>query len=245
MGLGLLIFLLLCLLAAGAWGIAAVSQAKTRHRQEMMNLVRGRNTGQNVNKAGLTNVPESLLSPPVPPRQVQVQMPVQTLSNADLHRAQLVYEQKMMDDTGRSRQHNQPARKELVVPLHIQRAIPKPADSSFYSRWAKQTYEKAAAKAAQDQLRVKSSRSRQPGPCTLNISYVDADGAWSHRNVAPYKSGATNIRFDAWCDTRKGRRTFYFERIQCGTDLRTGCQLSQASVFQIIHPGRSVPPRLE
>lgn len=87
-------------------------------------------------------------------------------------------------------------------------------------------------------------RSRPSGPCTLQINYVDADGVWTTRNVAPYKSGNTNERFDAWCETRQSRRTFFFERIQSAVDLTTGLSLTRAGVFQRIHPGRRVPDNL-
>jgi hypothetical protein len=87
-------------------------------------------------------------------------------------------------------------------------------------------------------------RSRPPGPCTLQISYVDADGVWTARKIAPYKSGNTNQKFDAWCNTRQARRTFYFERIQGAIDLTTGRDLSRAEVFRRIHPGRRVPADL-
>lgn len=87
-------------------------------------------------------------------------------------------------------------------------------------------------------------RSRPSGPCTLQINYVDADGVWTTRNVAPYKSGNTNERFDAWCETRQSRRTFFFERIQSAVDLTTGLSLTRAGVFQRIHPGRRVPDDL-
>lgn len=88
-------------------------------------------------------------------------------------------------------------------------------------------------------------RSRPSGPCTLQINYVDADGVWTTRNVAPYKSGNTNERFDAWCETRQDRRTFFFSRVQSGVELSTGKRLDRAGVFRHVHPGRRVPADLQ
>lgn len=88
-------------------------------------------------------------------------------------------------------------------------------------------------------------RSRPSGPCTLQINYVDADGVWTTRNVAPYKSGNTNERFDAWCETRQDRRTFFFSRVQSGVELATGRRLDRAGVFRHVHPGRRVPADLQ
>lgn len=88
-------------------------------------------------------------------------------------------------------------------------------------------------------------RSRPSGPCTLQINYVDADGVWTTRNVAPYKSGNTNERFDAWCETRQDRRTFFFSRVQSGVELATGRRLDRAGVFRHVHPSRRVPADLQ
>lgn len=84
-------------------------------------------------------------------------------------------------------------------------------------------------------------QARKPGDCTLQISYVDADGVYTTRNVVPYKSGNTNEKFDAWCETRRDRRTFFFSRVQGGVDLTTGMRLDRAGVFRRIHPQRRVP----
>lgn len=88
-------------------------------------------------------------------------------------------------------------------------------------------------------------RSRPSGPCTLQINYVDADGVWTTRNVAPYKSGNTNERFDAWCEARQDRRTFFFSRVQSGVELATGRRLDRAGVFRHVHPSRRVPADLQ
>ena len=87
-------------------------------------------------------------------------------------------------------------------------------------------------------------RSRPPGPCSLKITYVDADGVYTTRNVAPYKSGNTNEKFDAWCETRQDRRTFYFSRVQSGELVRSRQPLDRAGVFLYVHPGRRVPVEL-
>ena len=88
-------------------------------------------------------------------------------------------------------------------------------------------------------------RSRPSGPCTLQINYVDADGVWTTRNIAPYKSGNTNEKFDAWCETRQDRRTFFFSRVNSGVHLATGARLDRAGVFRHVHPGRRVPADLQ
>lgn len=90
-----------------------------------------------------------------------------------------------------------------------------------------------------------STKVRQPGPCTLQINYVDADGVWTTRNVAPYKSGNTNERFHAWCEMRQDRRTFFFSRVQSGIHISTSTRLDRAGVFRHIHPGRRVPADLQ
>lgn len=77
--------------------------------------------------------------------------------------------------------------------------------------------------------------------CTLRIDYVDAIGVCTTRLIAPYKSGNTNLKFDAWCATRQARRTFFFERIQSAVNVSTGTRMNRADVFRHIHPGRRVP----
>lgn len=105
-------------------------------------------------------------------------------------------------------------------------------------RRAERMHQQMLDEAARDN---RGPRSRPSGPCTLQIDYVDGDGVWTTRRIAPYKSGNTNDRFDAWCETRQERRTFLFERVQSGVDLRTGRPLDRAGVFRHIHPGRRVP----
>lgn len=92
-----------------------------------------------------------------------------------------------------------------------------------------------------ERLRTPSrSRARQPGPCTLTLFYVDMAGELTRRDVSPYKSGATNQHFDAYCTLRKDRRTFFFDGIDHGIDLTTGEILSSDDIFKIIHPGRTI-----
>lgn len=87
--------------------------------------------------------------------------------------------------------------------------------------------------------------SRRPGKSSLALVYIDADGNRTKRTIAPYKSGATNRYFDAWCDMRQSRRTFMFGRIDHAVDLETGEFMTPAQVFQRIHPTRKVPPTLD
>lgn len=97
---------------------------------------------------------------------------------------------------------------------------------------------------ADDQERQRTpskSRARQPGPCTLTLFYIDMAGQLTKRDVAPYKSGATNDHFDAYCTLRNDRRTFFFDGIDHGIDLATGEIISSDDIFKIIHPKRVLP----
>jgi hypothetical protein len=87
-------------------------------------------------------------------------------------------------------------------------------------------------------------RSRPSGMCNLRISYSDAEDRDSERDIAIYKSGATNYKFDAWCSLRRARRTFIFSRIQSAVDLETGEVLTVAQVFRRVHPTRKVPEEI-
>ncbi|MEQ6306707.1 hypothetical protein ABN448_05770 [Delftia acidovorans] len=58
-----------------------------------------------------------------------------------------------------------------------------------------------------------ATRSRKPGPCTLQIHYVDGDGVMTIRNVSPYKSGHANEKIEAWGELPQERCTFVFSRI--------------------------------
>ncbi len=84
-------------------------------------------------------------------------------------------------------------------------------------------------------------RTNPPGPATLVLNYVDADGVPTTRQIAPFESGATNRKFGAWCYLRQEQRTFLFNRIESGIDLYTGEVLSRSDIFKRIHPTRSVP----
>lgn len=85
------------------------------------------------------------------------------------------------------------------------------------------------------------SLSRKPGPCTLRITYTDADGNTTQREVALYKSGHTNERFEAWCGLRLERRSFFFGRVDQAIDLETGEMLTRPQLFNRVHPTRRVP----
>ena len=108
-------------------------------------------------------------------------------------------------------------------------------------RRAERMHQQLMAEVARDN---REGRSRPSGPCTLQISYVDADGVCTTRRIAPYKSGNTNEKFDAWCETREARRTFFFTRIQGAVEVTTGRTLTRAGVFQHVHPGRRIPAEL-
>lgn len=111
-------------------------------------------------------------------------------------------------------------------------------------RSAERYYRETMKEIERENRRADQPRSRPSGPCSLKLHYIDANGVITHRNVAPYKSGNTNKKFDAWCESRQDRRTFFFSRVQSGTDLRTGRYLNRADVFSHIHPDRRVPSDL-
>lgn len=80
---------------------------------------------------------------------------------------------------------------------------------------------------------------------TLSIEYCDSKGDVTRRDIAPYKKGATNRRFEAWCSLRQERRTFVFEQIRGGVDLATGELLTRREIYQRIHPDRAVPENIK
>lgn len=111
-----------------------------------------------------------------------------------------------------------------------------PVDESMVSRAEQLQRELLAEVDAAN--RGPGTRSRRPGPCTLQIHYVDADGVMTIRNVRPYKSGHTNEKMEAWCELRQERRTFFFSRIQYAMHIATGQQIGYAEVFRLIHPNK-------
>lgn len=140
----------------------------------------------------------------------------------------------------------QPQQSDLVKELEAisrlgQKGKAKQAQEDAMVRRAERMHTKMIAEIERENH---GPRTRPSGPCTLQITYVDADGVYTTRNVAPYKSGNTNEKFDAWCELRKDRRTFFFSRVQSGTHLRTGQRLSRAEIFKSIHPGRKIPIEL-
>lgn len=86
---------------------------------------------------------------------------------------------------------------------------------------------------------------RKPGQPTHRITYTDAEGNTTQRNIALYKTGHTNARCEAWCETRQERRTFLFARVQHAVDLSTGEVLTKAGFFSAVHPTRRVPDTLK
>ena len=85
---------------------------------------------------------------------------------------------------------------------------------------------------------------RQPGPLAYRIAYTDADGNATVRDIALYKSGHTNDRFEAWCGYRQERRSFIFQRVGTVVELETGEMLTNADLFARVHPNRRVPDSL-
>lgn len=86
---------------------------------------------------------------------------------------------------------------------------------------------------------------RKPGHPTHRITYTDAEGNTTQRNIALYKTGHTNAKCEAWCEMRQERRTFLFARVQHAVDLSTGEVLTKAGFFSAVHPTRRVPDTLK
>lgn len=114
-----------------------------------------------------------------------------------------------------------------------------PVDESMVSR-AEQLHRELLAE-VDAANRGSATKSRKPGPCTLQIHYVDADGVMTIRNVSPYKSGHTNEKMEAWCELRQERRTFFFSRIQHATHIPTGHMINSAKISHFIHARREQP----
>lgn len=95
-----------------------------------------------------------------------------------------------------------------------------------------------AASAAQYATRAK------PKNPTHRITYTDANGNQTSREVGFYKSGHTNDKFQAWCFLRNSRRTFFFKQVAQAIDLETGEVMTRAQLFAHIHPTRRVPDLL-
>jgi hypothetical protein len=141
------------------------------------------------------------------------------------------------EDNGKAEAAAIPARR-AYPPLSNANPL-APVDESMVSR-AEQLHRELLAE-VDSANRGPTTRSRKPGPCTLRIDYVDADGVMTTRTVSPYKSDHTNEKMEAWCELRQERRTFFFSRIHYAIHISTGQQLHCADVFRLIHPSRSPP----
>lgn len=138
-----------------------------------------------------------------------------------------------------------------LLPRHLAKTLQKnpPLDQSQEMtadelRHAISIYQQTLDEIERDNTPIKDIGPGKQKACTLMIRYTDAHGKVTDRSIAPYKNGATNDRFDAWCNSRKARRTFIFEQVQHGISLETGEMLTRAQVFTIIHPTRKVPAEL-
>jgi len=98
-----------------------------------------------------------------------------------------------------------------------------------------------AEKEKQKAQAPEKSLARKPGPPTLRIKYVDADGAFTERDITPYKSGVTRKSMPAYCHLRNDRREFLFERVQSAIDLQTGEVLTKHQLWYRFHSGK-LPP---
>lgn len=221
--IALLVVLALVFIVAFVFIAAKLERRKAEHRREMQDLVRGR-TGHPA------NVPNT---DPDAPQFGGVSSAFTTMpgvarrtnrSGADAADTAALIQQL-----------------QTITAIAKGNASTKAGDAAGLRR-AQQVYEEAVAEAVEFN---RGTKARQPGPCTLQINYVDADGVWTTRNVAPYKSGNTNERFHAWCEMRQDRRTFFFSRVQSGIHISTSTRLDRAGVFRHIHPSRRVPADLQ
>ena len=220
------VVLLGVLVAAGVWWARMSKSAEARRKQEMRDLVTGK-IGRTA-RADPAEAPVSApIAAPVPPP------------------ARPVRPQAFDPDKAERLRHENIGRPEPAPPMAppvqpAARGLPRELTLAELQR-AQKIYQQALADA---EASNKGPVSRPTDSCWLQISYVDADGVWTSRNVAPYRSGNTNEKFDAWCETKGARRTFFFSRVQSGVDSRTGRHLSRQDVFQLIHPERKVPASL-
>ena len=214
----------LVLAALGAVGVALFIAAKLRereakHRRAMQDLVLGRKdaagTVSQQPDANQFGVAQGFSTPPGSAQPVD-RRKREAQQTAELIRQLQGITRLAKGKTGTSEQAREDAMVRRAERLHAQLV-------------------------AEIERENRGPRSRPSGPCTLQINYVDADGVWTTRKVAPYKSGNTNEKFNAWCETRQDRRTFFFSRIQSAVDLTTGQSLNRADVFRRIHPDRRIP----
>lgn len=199
-----------------------VGQRKAKHRRAMQDLVRGRTSRSTTSENTTLDAPRPGGAAPAFMAEPQRNQPIGRTATEET--AALIRQSQNITRLAKDKASASEQDKEDAMVRHAERMH--------------------AQLAAEIERENRGPRSRPSGPCTLQISYVDADGVWSTRKIAPYKSGNTNQKFDAWCDTREYRRTFFFERIQSAVDLTTGRTLTQAEVFQRIHPGRRIPADL-
>lgn len=221
--IALLAVFMLAVIVALVFIVTKLEQRKAEHRREMQDLVRGR-TGRPVNAPNPD--PDAPQFGGVSSAFTTTQGSTRPTSRSGADAA----------DTAALIQQLQ------AITATAKGNAPTKAGDAAGLRRAQQVYEEAVAEAVEFN---RGTKARQPGPCTLQINYVDADGVWTTRNVAPYKSGNTNERFDAWCEARQDRRTFFFSRVQSGVELATGRRLDRAGVFRHVHPSRRVPADLQ
>lgn len=81
-------------------------------------------------------------------------------------------------------------------------------------------------------------RPRKP---TYRITYVDAYGERTTREIFPYKVGRTDRGFEAWCTLRADRRNFVYVRIESAVDLATGEMLDANAFHACLRPGKPFP----
>lgn len=228
------------LIATGVFAVAAavflaIERARERHKQEMRDLVRGRKPSQpqnpfeNSEKAEAAAATVRRTYPPLANANPLAPVDESMVSRAEQLQRKLLAELTIPPE--------RPA-----TPLSANASRPSHDDEAMVSR-AEQLHKELLAE-VDAANRGPATRSRKPGPCTLLIHYVDADGVLTIRNVSPYKSGHTNEKMEAWCELRQERRTFFFNRIRYAVHSMTGQQMDHADVFRLIHPERRLPENL-
>lgn len=226
--LGFLFFWAVVAVACAIGIPIALSRVRARHRQEMMDLVLGR-TGRAI--------------PPSPAADSQQSGDVETALQKHTTLVQSMPEPAARRTAGATETAVLIQQLQDITAATKKKPSAQTEESAMLRR-AERFHRETSEAVERESRHADRPQSRPSGPCDLTIHYVDANGVMTTRNVAPYKSGNTNEKFDAWCESRQDRRTFFFTRVQSGVDLRTRRPLSRAEVFSYVHPGRKVPADL-
>lgn len=79
----------------------------------------------------------------------------------------------------------------------------------------------------------------------IELIYTNTRDMTHKRLIQPYKTRANIDYFEAFCFLENKKRSFCFYRIEYAIDQDTGELLSQADVYKLIHPKRTLPDWLQ